>query len=468
MVTPRTEVMNGSSKPGWSGVWVRMPLFVGLYFLFGELGLLWQSAQTGVSPVWPASGLAFWFAFHFGPVYLLGIIPGMLAIALFEGIPLWTGLLAGVGSLLEAGVPLLILRRMQITVVRDLRSTLWFILFGPMLGPVFSASVGVASMAAMMPLSIAPETLWMYWWLGNSIGFLLVGGIGAGSEHWSDISRQDGISLIVLAALLAAFLGMVSASLLGDIFSPLTLYLLMPVISIIAVWKGHAEVLFIALSALAGVMFGTLVMHSAQVVAASNIGPLYLDISLIWLLAASGLIVSAARHERLGRESYSWLATHDSLTRLLNRHEFSQRLTRALRRMHSHAGEYVLLQVDLDEFKQVNDSEGHPSGDRVLRDVAEILRQSVRSRDSVARFGGDEFMLLLDSCSLEEAQGIATSIEMRLDNFSDERGSPNRVSASIGVAALLATDRQIEDVLQRVDEACYRAKAAGGGKIASV
>jgi diguanylate cyclase (GGDEF)-like protein/PAS domain S-box-containing protein len=165
-------------------------------------------------------------------------------------------------------------------------------------------------------------------------------------------------------------------------------------------------------------------------------------------------------------------AFHDSLTKLANRALFKDRVDQALRRRH-HAGEMVaVLFLDLDGFKEVNDSLGHASGDQLLIQVAQRLRSSVRSEDTVARFGGDEFAVLIDTVAHDyDASEAARRIVDGLREPFLVDGQEIHVRASIGIATT-GSEAEAEDaeatedadrLMRNADLAMYRAKAAGQG-----
>jgi diguanylate cyclase (GGDEF)-like protein len=157
------------------------------------------------------------------------------------------------------------------------------------------------------------------------------------------------------------------------------------------------------------------------------------------------------------------LATVDALTGISNRRHFDERLTEEIQRSRREHGELALLMIDIDDFKALNDARGHQSGDAVLRDVADILRRSIRSFDVCARYGGEEFAILMPGASASTAYQIAERIRRHTEShFSDNwrYAAGVRPTLSIGVsnatgetsgAALVAT----------ADAALLWAKAAG-------
>ncbi len=164
-------------------------------------------------------------------------------------------------------------------------------------------------------------------------------------------------------------------------------------------------------------------------------------------------------HQRQMKEQLRHQADHDSLTGLHNRRRFEQEVSGQLSYAQRYSRPGVLLLMDLDSFKFVNDSYGHPVGDRLLCDVGAILGVTVRETDVVARIGGDEFAVLLREASkaegFEVAKGLAAAIRAKTDPT---------VGASIGVAPFDGAGKRTPDeLLVAADVALYEAKEAGGG-----
>jgi diguanylate cyclase (GGDEF)-like protein/PAS domain S-box-containing protein len=155
-------------------------------------------------------------------------------------------------------------------------------------------------------------------------------------------------------------------------------------------------------------------------------------------------------------------AYHDSLTSLANRTLFRDRLEHALNlRLRDAEGYLAVLFLDLDDFKSVNDSLGHDAGDRLLRTVAERLQLETRSSDTVARFGGDEFAVLLEQLdSPTEAIGIVNRVKVALRRPIMLEGRVLTVSSSVGVA-FSSPDDDVDTLLRNADVAMYEAKEAG-------
>jgi diguanylate cyclase (GGDEF)-like protein len=164
-------------------------------------------------------------------------------------------------------------------------------------------------------------------------------------------------------------------------------------------------------------------------------------------------------------EQLHYAATHDSLTGLPNRTLLLERLTRVLEYSRRHPEhKFAVLLLDLDHFKLINDNLGHLLGDQVLTTVARRLEKELRSPDTVARFGGDEFVILLDGFAhVRDALLVAERIQKRLKEPIKVRAHDVSTAASIGIV-LSGTDyAQPDEILHDADAALYRAKATGKG-----
>jgi len=163
------------------------------------------------------------------------------------------------------------------------------------------------------------------------------------------------------------------------------------------------------------------------------------------------------------------LALTDDLTGLFNRRQLMTQLESEIARVQRYGGELSCLMIDIDEFKQVNDSRGHHAGDQVLRQLAGLLRQSSRAADFVARYGGDEFTVLLAETGSRGAECAAEKLRRRVLDCRFAAGLEGTIalSVSIGFAAYVDLDRlKAEELLVRADRALYKAKRAGGNIVA--
>ena len=168
---------------------------------------------------------------------------------------------------------------------------------------------------------------------------------------------------------------------------------------------------------------------------------------------------------RRGEEELKHRADHDSLTNLKNRHSFESALGRMIADR-APGTPAALLLIDLDDFKSLNDSRGHLAGDRFLRHVADTISSSVRDGDLVARFGGDEFAVLLPGADEAAARDVARGLlETLRQNPLVIDGWHSSVTASIGVIPLVEEVADSESVMHLADEALYEAKALGRDRV---
>ncbi|HTY50838.1 MAG TPA: diguanylate cyclase, partial [Steroidobacteraceae bacterium] len=164
----------------------------------------------------------------------------------------------------------------------------------------------------------------------------------------------------------------------------------------------------------------------------------------------------------------SYHASHDLLTGLVNRREFESRLERALKSAKAREASYALCYLDIDQFKIVNDTCGHSAGDALLGQVGALLKSKVRWRDTLSRLGGDEFGILLESCSLDEAMRTAETLREGVRNFRftwEDRVF--RLGASIGVVPITADNEDVASILSAADSACAAAKESGRNRVHS-
>ncbi|MDO3381069.1 diguanylate cyclase domain-containing protein [Gilvimarinus algae] len=159
------------------------------------------------------------------------------------------------------------------------------------------------------------------------------------------------------------------------------------------------------------------------------------------------------------------LAVHDQLTNLPNRVLLQDRIATALASARRDSNQLALLFIDLDGFKHVNDSCGHSVGDRLLQEVARRLERCVRESDTVGRWGGDEFLVLLSSISaVSDAERVAENIRLSLARPYNLNGELLNLAPSIGIAHYPEHGGGEQTLIQCADHAMYKAKKAGGNR----
>lgn len=161
-------------------------------------------------------------------------------------------------------------------------------------------------------------------------------------------------------------------------------------------------------------------------------------------------------------QQMSYQASHDALTGLANRREFERRVQDSLEGARANSARHALCYLDLDRFKAVNDTCGHAAGDGMLREVAALIKDTVRDSDTVGRLGGDEFGLLLAGCPLEKARQIADDVVHKINDYrfvwKDKIFS---IGVSVGLVEVTGDSGTLEEVIGAADSACYVAKKQG-------
>jgi len=193
------------------------------------------------------------------------------------------------------------------------------------------------------------------------------------------------------------------------------------------------------------------------------------ELSLPLLLAAIGVAVSSllgaliliwSRNERM--QQLEREAGEDALTGLKNRRRFEEEVRGAMARRRRDHGTGALLMLDLDHFKEVNDTHGHPAGDQLIEEVAQVLQRRARAGDIVARLGGDEFAVVLPRSTPAEAQIVAEALVAAIRHHDPSLDGVDPVTASIGVATFGDDPRMsFATLVSEADTAMYAAKDGG-------
>ena len=190
---------------------------------------------------------------------------------------------------------------------------------------------------------------------------------------------------------------------------------------------------------------------------------LFISLSLlIFLISISiGLMLQRAKHkENMVRD----IATHDALTKIYNRYGLEEILKQRVGEFNRFKRDLSIIFLDIDHFKAVNDTYGHNAGDVILQELSQLIQENIRLSDIFARWGGEEFLLILPESTLSDAITLAEKLRYLIDNYSFSE--PQHITCSFGVTDLDEGENQ-EEVLKRVDEFLYRAKELGRNKVVS-
>ena len=183
---------------------------------------------------------------------------------------------------------------------------------------------------------------------------------------------------------------------------------------------------------------------------------------LLWLLGLGGIIFGFNRL-RVAHDRIITLLYTDSLTSIANRRIFLESLGGAISFAQRHQAPLSIIMADLDDFKSVNDTFGHNAGDQVLQAFAALLRENSRQEDLAARFGGEEFIMMLPGTGAEEAAVLGERLRCHWKEMTSP-GTSIRVTASFGVAAYQPGDT-VDGFIERADQALYDAKMMGKNQV---
>lgn len=179
---------------------------------------------------------------------------------------------------------------------------------------------------------------------------------------------------------------------------------------------------------------------------------------LVTSMTASVLTFIFASRTRNQRDKLQLLSVQDPLTGARNRRAMNEELQIASASQRRHGDQYAVLVMDLDSFKQINDTYGHQAGDQVLIDFVELIKTHSRKEDRLFRFGGEEFLLLLPNTDQSSLQTVASNLQQKIAQQLKGPGGPVTMSSG---GAILQRGEHWESMLQRADQRLYQAKSAG-------
>jgi diguanylate cyclase (GGDEF)-like protein len=185
-----------------------------------------------------------------------------------------------------------------------------------------------------------------------------------------------------------------------------------------------------------------------------------LFVAFVILLAVLIRQFVVLRDNRRLQAELEHMATTDVLTGIANRRFFEETLAREIKRAQRYGRHLTLLMIDLDHFKQYNDKHGHPMGDQLLRDCAHLMKALLRASDLVARYGGDEFVVLLPEITARQGKSVADKLrKIKIGSLA----SKEEITMSIGCAAY-KKDMTAETLIELADKDMYKQKAAAAKK----
>ena len=435
-----------------------------VYFAAGKLGLTLGFEHAGTAAVWPATGIGLAALLLLGRRFWPAVFLGAFLLGVSTAGPIGLSLGVATGNTLEAWVGAWLVERFAggRQALERPRNILLFTLFAAGLSTMISATIYSLSLALE---GAVPWTSfgrgWVPWWLGDASADMVVAPLillWAGNVR----VRADPGHLAEVAALLAAA---VLASLLsfgglipGARTMPLS-FLCTPVF----IWGAfrcapRTSALIVAI--VYGVaVWGTLHGLGSFAVASTDASLLllqaFIGVSSLSTLMLGGL-VSAARHNE---DQLRQLSVSDPLTGLANYRRLIEVVESEIQRLDRTSRAFAIVFLDLDGLKAINDAHGHTTGNRALCRVADALRQACRSIDTAARYGGDEFAIVLPESDAMAAEQVVK----RVTELLQAGGELPRVSVSTGIAICPRDGVTVVDLLATADRAQYETKRVSHG-----
>lgn len=434
----------------------------GGYFIAAKVGLQFAYVHPSATVIWPPSGITL------AALLLLGldVWPAILIGAFLANLTTYGSLLTSVciaaGNTLEGLLGAALVARFaggRDFLLRP-RDIVKFALLAAMFSTTVSATIGVSSLALA---GFAPWPayghIWLTWWLGDLSGDLVVAPL---LILWSTAPRAPWDARIILEALgllaglslvtLVVFDGLIPATRVGRL--PLQ-FLCSPLLLWAAFRLGRRGVasclLVLSFIAITGTLHGLGPFARRGPNESLLLLQAFLAVEAVTMLAVAAVIGELRRAEDHAQQ----LAVKDELTGLANYRAFMTGVDAEIRRARRLSREFAVLLLDMDGLKRLNDRHGHLAGNRALCRIGECLRRCCRVTDTPARFGGDEFAIILPETAAAGAQQLAERI---LEHLASDAERPT-ISVSIGVALYPRDGASPEKLLGAADQELYRGKA---------
>jgi diguanylate cyclase (GGDEF)-like protein len=431
-----------------------------VYFVAGKFGLQLAYVHASATAVWPCTGIAIAALLVFGYRVWPGILIGALVTNLTTAGTVETSLVIAMGNTLEAVAGCYLVSRFAGGKEAFARATdiFKFALLAGVLATTVSATIGVTTLAvAGFANGTGFGSIWCTWWLGDAVGAVTVTPLLL--LWWENPrlrwTRRKGTELAVL------FSGLFATSwiVFGNSFHselknyPLE-YLCIPFLIWAAFRFGRrkAATALCALSVIAA--WGTSHGYGPFAWETQNASMLLMQAFMgIMAITTLALAAEVTEHKR-AEERVRHLAVSDPLTGLANYRQLVEALETEIKRYGRNERPFVVLLLDLDGLKKINDALGHIAGSRALCRLADMLRLYSREMDTAARYGGDEFVLILPETDPEAARQVAQRISKRLA----EDGEEPKLSVSIGMAVFPDDGETSNEILGAADRDLYREK----------
>jgi diguanylate cyclase (GGDEF)-like protein len=432
-----------------------------VYFIAGKLGLQLAYLHASATAVWPCTGIALAALLIFGYRVWPGIFIGAFLANLTTMGTVETSAGIAVGNTLEALAGCYLVTRFAggKEAFARAQDIFKFALLAGIAATTVSATIGVVTLSlAGFAQWQAFGSIWYTWWLGDAVGAVLVTPL---LLLWRENPRLrwKRNQIVELAFL---FSGLISTAwiVFGQTFHlklknyPFE-YLCIPFL-VWAAYRFGRRKAATALCVLAGIAtWGTLHGYGPFARESQNTSLLLLQAFMgIMAITTLALASEVTEHKR-AEERVRNLAVSDPLTGLANYRQLVEALETEIKRFGRNERPFVVLLLDLDGLKQINDAHGHLTGSRALCRLADMLRLYSREMDTAGRYGGDEFVLILPETDAEAARLVAQRISRRLA----EDGEIPQISVSIGTAIFPDDGETVHEILGAADRDLYREKS---------
>jgi diguanylate cyclase (GGDEF)-like protein len=430
-----------------------------IYYLAAKVGLQFAYVNASVTTIWPPAGIAL------AAFVLLGyrVWPAIFVAAFAANLSTTGAVLSSVGiavgNTLEGLVGAYLVNRFARggRVFDRVRDIFGFTLLAALISTTVAATIGVTSLA-LDGFIRWPQagTVWLTWWLGDAVGDIVVAPLlilWAGTKPTVRWTRHQAIEAVTLLVVAVA----VTFAILGGVYPsrhyPLA-FLAWPVLVWAALRFGPREVATLIFIVSIIAVFRTLHGYGPFARASTNESLVLLQL-FTGVTAITGLVLAAVvAAQRDVEGTWRELAVTDPLTGLANHRQLVQSLEAEIKRSRRTAQPLAVVLLDLDGLKQINDRHGHLAGSLAIRRVAEALLGSCRATDTAARFGGDEFALVLPETGEAAAWHVARGV---VDRLATDAEKPN-LSISVGVAVYPGNGETVESLLNAADVALYETK----------
>jgi len=432
-----------------------------VYFVAGKLGLQLAYVNASATAVWPCTGIAVAALLVYGYRVWPGILVGAFLVNLTTMGTVETSIGIATGNTLEglAGCYLVTRFARGKEAFARAQDVFKFALLAGMAATTVAATIGVTTLALGGFANWAEfGSVWSTWWLGDAVGAIVVTPL---LLLWWENPRlawtREQITELALLFLGLFFAGWI---VFGKPFhSALKNYPLEYLCIPFLIWAAYrfgrrkAATAIFALSGIAA--WGTLHGYGPFVRESHNTSLLLMQLFMgIMAITTLALAAEVTEHRR-AVERIRNLAVSDPLTGLANYRQLVEALESELKRYGRTERPFVVLLLDLDGLKKINDVHGHLTGSRALCRLADMLRLYSREMDTAARYGGDEFVLILPETDAEAARLVAQRISKRLA----EDGEIPQISVSIGTAVYPGDGETVNEILGAADRDLYREKS---------